>query len=487
MNEEQAKQVEQVTKATEAAGTASSAVGSAYAFLNSGDPSAMFMGTLAKMLQYVKYIDMVYPPKIKMMFEAQSKVNKTDNSSSFITKIEDKIKGSFYDAPLPGTFGYYQLHSSFVSNFLQSLLTLGAIAFIILLLEILTRQGSNSSKIHKVLSGILDIFKWNLFLIMFCGMYGDIIFFSSLEFKTAKFSDLSSSISFTICILVNVLAALVITRMVQVNLNLKSSRKNRIALNHQTLTMQDAVEKWKSYKPFFEAYKNYTFSQQSFMLFFIIRISLFYAVVAYLQEYPRIQVILINVISVGMILYLILGRPFAKVINTLNQVVFECTLLAFNVCVLILTFYDGANSYDFHKRESIGNVMIIINMVAGLVSMLFICLKMIFMLKEIYQDWRRSKRRSQRASKRSSAKHQNTTLEIVTDNTLSSRQTMAPNSVSSHVQLRSSANTSTNTSDLTITTLDQTIDMSHLTSLDTRPHRLINGSPQRERISMFWS
>jgi len=315
-------------------------------------------------------------------------------------------------------------------------------------------------------------------------MYGDIIFFSSLEFKTAKFSDLSSSISFTICIFVNILAALVVIRMVQVNLNLKSSRKNRIALNHQTKTMQDAVERWKSYKPFFEAYKNYNFSQQSFMLFFIVRVSLFYAVVAYLAEYPRVQVILVNIIGAGMILYLILGRPFAKVINTLNQVVFEFTLLAFNICVLILTFYDGENAYDFKKRESIGNVMIIINMVAGIVSMLFIVLKMIFMLIEIYQDWRRSKR-SKNTKKSSARNKNNTTLEIVTDNTFSSEQTLAPNSVSSHIHLRSSANT--NTSDLTITNLDQTIDMSHLSSPDTRPHRLINNSsPQREnRISNF--
>jgi len=451
-------------------------VGSVYGFLNSGDPSAMFMGTLAKMLQYVKYINIVYPPKITMMFEAQNKVNKTENSTSFVKKIEDNIKGSFYNAPLPGTFGHYQAHSSFASNFLQSLITLGAIAFLIVLLEVLTRLTSKSSKVHKVLASVLEILKWNLFLIMFCGMYGDIIFFSSLEFRTSTFDDLTSSISFTICILVNVLALLVLIRLVQVNLNLKSSRRNRIAKNHQTQSMQDAVEKWKNYKPFFEAYKNYTFSQQSFMLFFIIRVSLFYSIVAYLQEYPKVQVILINILSVGIILYLAIARPFTKVVNTLNQVVFECTLFAFNACVLILTFYDDDTAHDFKKRESIGNVMMVINMVAGIVSMLFICLKLLVMLKELYQDWRKSKR--QKNSKGGSVNRRLDKLEITVDNSLAtSGQILMTNSTLNNSQM-------TLTNDLTVSNLEQsTIQTPY--GQNTRPHRLMALPAQQtgDRIS----
>jgi len=450
VSEEQAKQVQQITTATEAAGTTSSAVGAAYAFLNSGYPSAMLMASLVKMLQYVKYIDIVFPAKIEMMFDAQSKVNQTDNSSSFLTKMQDDIKGEFYNAPLPGVFGHYGLYSSFASNFLQSLLILSALSLLICLLQILTGLCSKSSKAHKIFSSILDIFKWNLFLILFCGMYGDIVFYSSFEFRTADFDNLSSAISFTICILVNILAALVLIRLLQVNFNLKSSRKNRIALNHQTQTMQDAIEKWKNYKPFFEAYKSYSFSQQSFMLFFIIRISLFYLVIAYLQDYPKLQIILINVISLVIILYLVIARPFAKSINTLNQIIFETTVLAFNICVFLLTFYQSENAYDFKKRETIGNIMIIINMFAGMVSMLFICVKALVMLKEIYQNWRKSKRQknSNRSIKRGSPER----LEVITDNNLSSEQILATPS-----QIRSSAG---DTSDLTISNLEQIIDTS---------------------------
>jgi len=447
---EQAKQVQQVTKATEAAGTTSSAVGAAYAFLNSGDPSAMLMASLVKMLQYVKYIDIVFPAKIEMMFEAQSKVNETSlNSSFFVTKIENRIKGIFYNAPLQGAFGYYQLYSSFASNFLQSLLILSGLSILICLLQVLTMLCSKSSKTHKIFARILDIFKWNLFLILFCGMYGDIIFYSSFEFGTADFDNLSSAISFTICVLVNVLAALVVIRLIQVNLNLKFSRKNRIALNHQTKSMQDAVEKWRNYKPFFEAYKSYSFSQQSFMLFFIIRVSLFYLVIAYLQDYPKVQIILINLISLAMILYLVIGRPFTKSINTLNQVIFEMTIFAFNICVFLLTFYQSENAYDFTKRETIGNIMIIMNMIAGMVSMLFICIKALVMLKEIYQNWRKSKRqKSSLRVKRSTPER----FGVVDDSNLSSEQILTTSS-----QIRSSAG---DTSNLTISNLEQTIDTS---------------------------
>jgi len=479
VNEEQAKQVQQVAAATEAAATTSEAVGSVYGFLNSGDPSAMFMGSLAKMLQYVKYIDVVYPPKIKMMFEAQSKVNETEKSSSFITKAENKIKGAFYNTPLPGTFGHYQLHSSFFSNFLQPLLTLGLIVLLIVLLKILTMLLSKTSKVNKILTSILDILKWNLFLIMFCGMYGDIVFYSALEFRTMKLNEATSCLSFLVCLFVNALAVLVLGRLIQVNLNLKSSRKDRIARNHMTLSMEDAVDRWRSYKPFFEAYKNYSFFRQSFMLFFIIRISLFYVVVAYLQDHPRLQVILINVISVLMILYLVIARPFAKTVNNLNQVTFELTLLSFNICVLLLTFCDGDSAEHFKQREKIGNVMMIINMVAGIVSMAFICIKAIISLKEIYQDWRKSKKQAQAHSSKSTHKPRHESLDIVTDhNITSSEQILTANSTLSH-QMQSSIRTS----DLTITSLDQTIDMSSYVShgRDTRPHQLLH-SPERGRI-----
>lgn len=482
VSEEQVKQVEQVTKATEAAATTSEAVGSVYGFLNSGDPSAMFMGSLAKMLQYVKYIDVVYPPKIKMMFEAQSKVNETEKSSSFITKAQNNIKGAFYNGQLSGTFGYYQRHSSFVSNFLQSLLTLGLIILLILLLKILTMLISSTSKVNKILTSVLDILKWNLFLIMFCGMYGDIVFYSALEFRTMKLNEATSCLSFLVCLFVNLLALLVLVRLIQVNLGLKSSRKNRIARDHITLSMEEEIDKWKSYKPFFEAYKNYSFSRQSFMLFFIIRISSFYFVVAYLQGHPRLQVILINVISVLMILYLVIARPFAKTVNNLNQVTFELTLLAFNICVLLLTFCDGDSAEDFKQREKIGNVMMIINMVAGIVSMAFICIKALLSLKEIYQDWRRSKKQAQIPSK-NLHKPRHESLDIVTDhNITTSEQILTTNSTVSH-QMQSSIRTS----DLTMTNLDQTIDMSSYISYgrDTRPHHLLS-SPQRGRISKFW-
>jgi len=163
-------------------------------------------------------------------------------------------------------------------------------------------------------------------------------------------------------------------------------------------------------------------------------------------------------------------------------VTFELTLLAFNICVLLLTFCDGDTAEDFKQREKIGNVMMIINMVAGIVSMAFICIKALLSIKEIYQDWRRSKKQTQTLSK-SSHKPRHESLDIVTDhnNLTTSGQILTTNSTVSHqMQMQSSMRTS----DLTMSNLDQTIDMSSYVSYgtDTRPHHLLS-SPQRGRIN----
>ena len=108
------KEVKGMAKTTEATDTASTVISSVYAFMNSGDPTAMFMGSLAKMLQYVKYINIEYPPKIKLLFGLRGNVN--DTSESIVTKVQVKIEDTSHSPQLSNNFGYYKLTSSFVSN-----------------------------------------------------------------------------------------------------------------------------------------------------------------------------------------------------------------------------------------------------------------------------------------------------------------------------------------------------------------------------------
>jgi len=219
ITEEEVAEVKGMAATTEATGTASDVISSIYAFMNSGDPTAMFMGSLAKMLQYVKYINIEYPPKIKLLFGLQSNVN--DTSESIITKAQEKIEDKSNSAQLSNNFGYYKLTSSFVSNNLKSLGILAGIIAGIGVNYLMLYLISPSSKIHQICKSLMGILKWNLFLLMFCGMVGDIMFFSSFEFQKSNFENAFSVVSFVTCILMNFLSIFVFYKLIQVNMNLQ--------------------------------------------------------------------------------------------------------------------------------------------------------------------------------------------------------------------------------------------------------------------------
>ena len=389
ITEEEIKAVKGMATTTEATGTASNVLSSIYGFMNSGDPTAMFMGSLAKMLQYVRYINIEYPPKIKLLFGLQSRANGT--SESIILKTQKKIEDTSKRDTLANNFGYYKLTSSFISNCFQSLGTLAGIIAGIGVNYLLLYLISPGSKIHQICKSVMGILKWNLFLLMFCGMIGDIVFFSSFEFQKANFDNGFSVMSFVVCILMNFLSIFVFYKLVQVNLNLQKSRNSRIARKNEADFMKDAESKWGSCKVFFNSYKNKKLSQQAFMIFFLIRVLSFYLIIAYFTAFPFFQIIMITIVSVLIVGYLIVIRPFKSILNNINQIVFELIILAFNGCVLILAALETSNSGNYPLRLKLETAMLNINLAAGFISTAFVLLKAIVVARDIYKNWKLKK------------------------------------------------------------------------------------------------
>lgn len=359
----------------------------------------MFMGSLAKMLQYCKYINIEYPPKIKLLFGLQSNANST--SESIITKTQKKIEDTSDSPQLENSFGYFQLTSSFVSNSLKSLGTLAGILAAIGVNYFVLYCVPKSSKIHQICQSLMGILKWNLFLLMFCGMVGDIVFFSSFEFRKANFENGFSILSFVVCLLMNLLSIFVFYKLVQVNMNLQKSRNLKIARKNEADFLKDAESKWESCKVFFQSYKNKKFSQQAFLIFFLMRVISFYLIVAYFSEYPFLQMIMITLVSLLIVIYLIVVRPFKSILNNINQIIFELIILSFNGCVLVLAELDLAKSNNYLLRKKLETALLNINLAAGFVSTVFIVLKALVVVWDLYKDWSLKKKA---AAKNSSSK-----------------------------------------------------------------------------------
>jgi len=100
---------------------------------------------------------------------------------------------------------------------------------------------------------------------------------------------------------------------------------------------------------------------------------------------------MITIVSVLIVGYLIVIRPFKSILNNINQIVFELIILAFNGCVLILAALETSNSGNYPLRLKLETAMLNINLAAGFISTAFVLLKAIVVARDIYKNWKLKK------------------------------------------------------------------------------------------------
>jgi len=352
------------------------------------DPTSMGIGSLAKMLQYIKYMNIVFPPKVYVTFAEQ---NKQAQTTGFMARAGGEISEKFANRPLPGKFDYYEIPSSFVVNLWQQLIILIAIFVTTILIILFYFATKKSAKIHAAIRKVADALKWNVVLIIFCGTYGDIMLYSALEIQSAELDDAYSIASFCVCVLVNVCAGFVLVKILLVNLALKGA-KETITGENRPEKVKEIEEKYKNYKAFFEMYKDDSFSQQLFLFIYILRVSVFNLIIGYMYKYPLTQALFLMLINGVMACYLVIKRPMRKLINFVQQLTIEFTLFIFNICVLTLAFLDALNTTSESLRTTLGDIMMIINVIAPFLSSALIIVKMLLILRELYLDHKKSKK-----------------------------------------------------------------------------------------------
>jgi len=386
LDEGEAKQIKGMSKGVNGANTGSAGAILALSFLSSSDSSLIFMGAFSKMLQYIKYIDIAYPVKVELMLEMLN--SNSSESGGFASRIMRKVLNRFPDRELPPNFEYYGAVSSFFVNFWPSLFILLILLSATSLFMLLNLCARKTSKIKQILNQVTGILKWNMILLLFCGDFGDLVFFTALEVTTADPSTFESSLSLLICIVINIFAIWVLVQILTMNFNIRKAKE---------LSAQDIDIKWGSYKTFFAIYKDQSYLQQIFMFIFLIRVSIFNAVIGYLFNFPFAQVILITLVNLCMLLYLVFRRPMKALINFIQQVVLEGFLFIFNVCICILAGLDhnGVEAYEF--RDHVGEVIVVINLIVPIVSIVILGAKFLILGIEAYKGWKAEKAKKKKA------------------------------------------------------------------------------------------
>ena len=82
------------------------------------------------MLQYTKFINVTHTARLELMLK-KSKLN--TGFLFFAPKMTDTLKSKFKDEALPSVFVRYQIHSSFLVNFWNGLMSLAIVSGVLVL------------------------------------------------------------------------------------------------------------------------------------------------------------------------------------------------------------------------------------------------------------------------------------------------------------------------------------------------------------------
>ena len=409
LSQEEVQQVKQMAAATSTAGTAADTGVMVFSVISSSDSTAICMGPISKMLQYIKFMDINYPEKVVLMLEQQSE---NSNSGGFTGKMMGGALEKFPNHKLPRRFTTYKVHSSFFVNYWPTLFNLLVIFIVTFAVIILSWQTKNSPKLNGILQGLLEILKWNVVLITFCGSLGDVVLYTALEFQTMQFDNFEAVLSFLLCLIINFLAIFVVVKILEVNLTIRKSKKDHGFT-------EDQIEKqWCSYKALFECYRDSSYYQQIFLFVFIIRLALFNGIIGYLYNYPLFQAVVFTLINILMLGYLVIKRPMRKLVSLIQQIILELVLLPFNACVLALAIMDKHRIEGVGHRKSIGNVIFYINLSVPFLSLVLMVVKFVAIGIEFYQQ--------RKAAKLNKLKKFNIEISRQTNTTLNTTQDILP-------------------------------------------------------------
>ena len=327
ITQEQIVQVKQYNKVAQMGETATTLTTLISGFLDFANPTAFTTANLARMLQYMKLIQVKYSPKLHYTVQL---LNITPTGITFITAMSASARASFPKSNLPKIFESQGFQSNFIVGFWQPFASILIVLAAIGLILILEKTTTKYKKINTVIRQTRIAVKWSFFLTIFCSEFGDLAFYTGLQFLSNDFDSLLSGLAFFICLLTNTVAFLIIILVFHVNINIRNTRKASIEPN------ENIEKEYERFKVIFQEYRSEYLIQQLFTLMFILRSYFQSFAIVFFYSYPLGQILTMNFLSVIMVVYLLKRRPFKKMINLVQQLVFEGIRLFVNFCLLIL-------------------------------------------------------------------------------------------------------------------------------------------------------
>ena len=289
---------------------------------------------------------------------------------------------------VPYVFEKYDIPSSFLENFWENL---GVIIFFTALWLLLKGAEHLISPKKKPriasLTRRVRVMVQNFLITVLYGVYGDLIMFSIIEYRTLVFGWNLSLISFIISVILLLIMFVSFWHQTKLLITYQKFKKqDQSAPNNSPKLLEEFTKKHEGSQVLFKDFKDYSLAPQLFIFFLTARDLLFSLTLTTMFEYPLPETIILAILDCLMIAYLILKRPFNSSFDFSQQMFFEMISLMVSVAVLTNAVLDAGKYKAVGTRNNIGKLIIVANMIFNFVTGLFMLVTIIQIVKEFVQE-----------------------------------------------------------------------------------------------------
>ncbi len=395
-DDELQRKVNQTAEIIKSGNTAASAGLTALKIISPTNPSSTTSTSIKQMLEYLRYLDIKQSEKLKRLFNVSS-----PDPSDFIPDPEvlQKLKAELPDRSLPTIFMKYELNSSFLKNFGDKIIFLLILSTALLVVSLLNWACKWLRNIYFIRSLVKRTkFVLQNFLVgKFYESFGQIIFYSGLEFQSfssdSAYSALSLAFAIT-CLTIGFVVLGINYWLINKYQGIKTSGQDPQEVQKK---LEKFEEKYKGLGLLFEDFKDSTFHQQAFMFYSVLRSCVFNIIIVCLWAFPLTQVFMIVFLSFVMLWYLVFKAPLKSRLEFIQQLCFEIALMVVNVSFFVLAISERTSGNSESISDHISELVIVFNVIYTFLPLSFLVIRSLITMWEWWKIVQELQRRSKKS------------------------------------------------------------------------------------------
>lgn len=362
--------------------------------LSPGSSIGITITVAGKIFSNIKYLNISYSQELNKALQTWTS---DFLSLGFTIDFPDSIERHIPEASVPYVFEKYEVPASFLLNLYQQLVIFLSITGFFIVMKGLEQLLLKFNKKSIVYSGVktVRISSQNFLLTGMYGVCGDIVLYSTLEYRSLRIADGIGSVSLVLSGLLLFLT--VICFFLHIRLLFKSQRiKNQVFKDdaQKEQAIEDFNKQNEGIEVLFGDFKNETIHQPAFLFYLTFRDLIFSFILTTMFEHPLIQTIFIFSSNIIMMIYLRVVQPFTSRFTLFQQVFYEFIWLAVNVSVVTLALMDGIEASALTSRKNIGKLIIVVNYIFNFACLTFVGICLFLAAKEAYQARQTLKRKN---------------------------------------------------------------------------------------------